>query len=43
MKLKNYVSAGLLLLIFVGCNEPFSKKPIIVNADAIYYGGDIIT
>jgi predicted amidohydrolase YtcJ len=43
MKLKNYVLAGLLLLIFVGCNEPSSKKAIIDNADAIYYGGDIIT
>jgi len=43
MKLKNYLLAGLLLLIFVGCNEPSSKKANIENADAIYYGGDIIT
>ncbi len=43
MKLKNYLLAGLVLLIFVGCNEPSSKKAIIENADAIYYGGDIIT
>ena len=43
MKLKNYLLAGLLFLIFVGCNEPSSKKAIIENADAIYYGGDIIT
>ncbi len=43
MKLKNYVSAGLVLLIFVGCNEPSSKKAVTENADVIYYGGDIIT
>ena len=43
MKLKNYVSAGLLFLIFVGCNEPSSKKAVTENADVIYYGGDIIT
>jgi predicted amidohydrolase YtcJ len=43
MKLKNYLLAGLLFLIFVGCNEPSSKKANIENADVIYYGGDIIT
>ncbi|OYU56524.1 MAG: amidohydrolase [Chitinophagaceae bacterium BSSC1] len=43
MKLKNYLLAGLLLLIFVGCNEPSSKKAVTENADVIYYGGDIIT
>ena len=41
MHLKNHFRIGIIILAIAGCNNPTEKSS--TSADAIYYGGDIVT
>ncbi len=43
MKIKNLLFVSLLVCIFVSCNQSIKIDSSKEFADAIYYGGDIIT
>ena len=44
MKFKNQLLIVFVLVLFAGCNNATEKTSVTINAaDAIYYGGDILT
>lgn len=43
MKKTNYLPIAILLLAIASCNQSIKNKIPLDSADAIYYGGDIIT